>query len=266
MSRALLAAQSGFGKSYLGQWWIEDNVDEYDHLVVADYKGEYRGLCKKNSGLPESKRCNWVGVGEVEADWSVDVWVELLKQEARLVLERGVDEATWQEIVAKIARAARRLDGTVLVVIDEAHFVAPGRGSIPDEVKGLATTGRGEGVSTVWITQRLQELNETVLAQTDVRLLGGFSNDNDLGKIGRIVDYNPDIHNPGSTAVRVPDAIDRDGKPVQQFENDDGQLIGSEWIWSTTSGDLDRINTQDLELTSTHYGGEDQNLSKPGAG
>lgn len=264
MSRALLAGQSGWGKSWMCQWWIEDNVTDYDYLVIADYKDEYRGLSKTDGGLPASKRTRWVGVEDAVARLSVDAWERFLQDNPRVQLARAVDEETWQTVVAKVARAIRRLEGTALIVIDEAHFVAPGRGSIPDEIKGLATTGRGEGVSTVWVTQRLQEANETILSQTDIRLLGGFSNDNDEGKIGRIVDYNPDVHNPGSTRVRVPEAIDRDGEPVQKFYDDTGQLVGSEWIWSTTSGDLDRIDTRDLELMSTHYGGEDQDLSKPG--
>ena len=59
----LLAAQSGWGKSFKGQHVIEKNLPEYDHVVVLDYKDEYRGLVK--AGL-----ANWWIGGPREAGWS----------------------------------------------------------------------------------------------------------------------------------------------------------------------------------------------------
>ncbi|MFU1780712.1 hypothetical protein ACM16X_04960 [Haloarcula japonica] len=42
----LLAAQSGWGKSFKAQHVMEENIPEYDHVVVLDFKDEYRGLAK----------------------------------------------------------------------------------------------------------------------------------------------------------------------------------------------------------------------------
>lgn len=257
MTRAVLAAQAGWGKSWLTQWWAEDNLDAYDHLVVADYKDEYRGLVKADLAA-------WMGIGETEAQLSAAGWRNLFETEGNLVLARAVTDETWRKTIATVYQAARSLDGSVLIVIDEAHFIAPQRQGYPDAIKSIATTGRGEGVSSMWVTQRLTEIDETVLAQANARLLGGFTSDRDLSKVGGIVDYPKDVHNPQHDRVAVPDAIDRDGRPVEAFTDAEGRTIGSEWIYSTTGGDRRRINSRDLSMTSTHYGAQGNQLTTPG--
>ncbi|MEA5406383.1 hypothetical protein VB773_01470 [Haloarculaceae archaeon H-GB2-1] len=44
----LFAAQSGWGKSYHAQAWMESNARAYDALVVLDFCGEYRGWSRKD--------------------------------------------------------------------------------------------------------------------------------------------------------------------------------------------------------------------------
>lgn len=259
MTRALLAAQSGWGKSYLCQWWTEDNLPDFPYLVVLDYKDEYRGLAK--AGLAK-----WAGVGAAEASMDAEAWRSFLESNERVILARAVRDDQWRDVCGAIARAARSLDGEALVVVDEAHFVAPQRGSYPDAVKGLATTGRGEGVASQWVTQRLSEIDETVTAQCDTRLLGGFSSDADLSKIGGIVDYPYQVHNPQVDRVgHLPDELCADGEPlpVRKFV-DNGKTVGSEWIYSTSAGDTRRINTRSLTMQSTHYSPDGTNLSVPG--
>jgi hypothetical protein len=255
MTRALLAAQSGWGKSWLTQWWTEDNLPRFDYLVVLDYKDEYRGLAK--AGLAK-----WAGVGTHEAGLSASAWRGFLESNPKVLLARSVRDDQWREVCGAVARAARSLDGDALVVVDEAHFVAQQRGGYPDAVKGLATTGRGEGVASVWVTQRLSEIDETVIAQCDTRMLGGFGSDADLKKISGVIGYPTDVHDPSKQRIpSLSSSLEADDGPipVRNFERP-----GSEWIYSTTSGDARRVNSQDLEMSSTHYGPEGTSLSVPG--
>jgi len=256
MTHALIAAKSGWGKSWMCQWWTEDNAPEYDYLLVLDYKDEYRGLVKH--GLAK-----WAAAGPGEVGATAANWGDVLKETGALVLSRyRLRTEQWRDVCADTIRAARSLDGSVLVVIDEAHFVAPQSEGYPDVIEGLATTGRGERVSSMWVTQRLARLDETVIAQMMVRMLGGFSSDADLAKVGKVIDYPVDVHNPQvSTVSGLPEDLEADDAgavPCRLFD------IGSEWIYSTDSGDARRVDSSALSMDSTHYGPEREDLSTPG--
>lgn len=256
MSRALLGAKSGHGKSWLCQQRVEKEIPNYPIVVLADYKDEYRGLAK--AGLAK-----WLGVGQSEAGLSVADWQELLRENRTLVVARSVTEETWQEVVARISRALRDMPKDSLIVIDEAHFVAPQRGSYPEEIEGLATTGRGEGVSSMWVTQRLAKLDETVVSQADMRILGAFTNKNDLGKIEGVVPYPVEVHNRTLEPAEIPRTPDEiTDPPVSKFEQD-GQTVGSEWVWSDDSGTIRWVDTRNLSMDSTHYGPEGNSLTIP---
>lgn len=251
MTRTVVAAQSGWGKSWKAQQDTETNIENVDYAVVLDYKDEFRGLCK--AGFAQ-----WFPVGSPEARLSTDHLRQLIEENKKLVAARSVGVETWREFCAKVSKVAQQLPGTVLVVVDEAHFVAPQASGYPDGVKSLATTGRGNGVSSTWITQRVQELDETVLSQADARFYGGFTSDRDLNKIGGTISYSQDVHNPQLDAVSG-----QFGRPVRKYE-EGGQTVGSEWIYSTTSGTVERVDTRDESMQSTHYGGSDVNLDRPG--
>ena len=250
MTRALIAAQSGFGKSWLTQQWSEENLDKFDIVAVADYKDEYRGLCAAG-------KAKWAAIGDREMALSVEGLKDLLRENERLVLARSVGLEEWREFVAKLSTAVQQMPEDALVVIDEAHFVAPQGSSYPEPIEELATTGRGQGVSSGWVTQRLQNLDETIISQADTRLIGGFNSERDLKKIRPNVPYDADVHNVNASTLSGWD------RPVRRyFDGDD--LVGSDWIYSTTDGDVHRIDTRELTMESTHYGGSDVALDPPG--
>lgn len=252
MTRTVILAQSGWGKSYATQDDTERNVENVDRVIVLDYKDEYRGLAK--GGL-----ARWAGIGRAEAQMSVEAVRRFLDENPRVVLARAVPQAEWQEFVAAVAEAVQDLDGTALVVVDEAHFVAPQRTGYPDAIEWLATTGRGNGVSSTWVSQRPANLDETPIAQADARFIGGFTSDADLSKVGSVVPYNVDVHNP--MLDELP-STSRWSKPVQKWE-EDGTTVGSEWIYSTTAGEIERVDSREWEMSTTHYGGEDVDLDRP---
>ncbi|MDZ7850072.1 MAG: hypothetical protein U5K70_04400 [Halodesulfurarchaeum sp.] len=41
--RQLIAAQSGWGKSDVGQATVEDNLDDVEYAAILDYNDEFRG-------------------------------------------------------------------------------------------------------------------------------------------------------------------------------------------------------------------------------
>ncbi|MCD2202749.1 ATP-binding protein [Halobacterium sp. KA-6] len=260
----LLAAKAGFGKSWYTQAWTEENAEEYDRLAVLDFKDEYRGLVKAGYA-----KHFIVGPREAEA-FGVAEWKQFLKQNPRVVLCRHVDAETWREEVADpVMKANRQLAGTSLTVIDEAHFVAPQRGNVPDGVKGLATTGRGEGASSLWVTQRLTELDETVLAQMMFTILGGFTSSGDLSKIRSIIEYPVEVHNPSVDRVTaaLPDELLVDGEalPLRKFTDENGDTVGSEWVYGDESGHIERKDTRNVSMDSTHYGAQGETLKAPGS-
>lgn len=262
--RCLLAAASGWGKSWYAQAVLETNLTsgQFDGVIICDYKDEFRGLVKADLAK------HYI-VGPREADWGVAKWRAALEQAPNLVLARleTLDQDSYRDILATVIKAARILDETRLVAIDEAHFVAEQGAKTPEEITGLATTGRGEGASSMWITQRLQTLDETVLSQCNTRILGGFTNKNDRNKFRADIEYPVDVHKPGGQRVQLPPELEAPEGPlsVRMFEEGDS-TIGSEWIRSDESGTLARIDTRDVEMQSTHYGAQGQNIAFPGGG
>lgn len=249
---------------------MEENAPRYDHFVCLDYADEYRGLVK--SGL-----ATFLIAGPKEARaWGVDEWTAILERNPRLIVARyDLTPEEWREEVAEpVVAASRRLaqanaSTTVLTVVDECHWVAPQSGAIPDVVKGMATTGRGEGNSSMWATQRLTEFNETMLSNMMFYILGGYTASGDLNKVGRVAEYPEKVHNPNARTLPVlPEELQSKGEniPLRRFtegEGEDERTVGSEWIYSDDTGDLQRIDTRNVAMDATHYGEEGMKLVPP---
>ena len=260
MTRRLLAAMSGWGKSWYAQLLFETNLPEFDLVAIFDYKDEYRGLVKADLAS------HYI-VGDRETAWSVEDWETFFESNPKVVLARHrLKPEEWREVVAKAVQALRNLAGpdrATLAGVDEAHFVAPQSGKIPDAIEGLATTGRGEGASSIWITQRLAKLDETVGSQCDERIVGGFSGDRDRGKIDP--EYPEDVHNPQARSIaRLPEELRVDGEnlPLRRFE-EGGSTVGSEWVYSNNKGEMERRDTREMTMQTTHYGPEGHPIHDP---
>jgi hypothetical protein len=260
----LIAAISGWGKGYLAQKLAEENIPEYETAVIMDYADEYRGLVE--AGIADW----WIG-GPRERNWSASDWGTFLDENPRVVIARhdSLSAADWQDLAASVAEQIRGREGSVLFVIDEAHFVIPQGEGFPTVLKELATTGRGEQVSYVVISQRLSEVEKTVTTQMQSRLLGGFDGD-DIDRVGSVVDgYPARLHNPQSDIDpgAVPDDLlppDRERPTsVQRHTDDQNQTIGSEWIFSDSAGNRSRKDTRGVELSAPHYSPEGADLEIP---
>lgn len=258
----LLAAQTGYGKSFTSQGVVETNLSEYERVIILDYKDEYTGLVETYDAV---KRFI---VGPNEHAKAPGWWLALIEANEALQLPRHqLNADQWREVCGHIVSAARAYSESILVVIDEAHFVAPQDQGYPTSIKGLATTGRGEGASSIFITQRLQELRQTIISQCTAKLLGGFSDDRDLKKIGRAIDYPVDVHRPGGIPVPgLPESLhapDEGAISVRKFTDDQEHVVGSEWIYSDDSGSRDRRDTREMNPTAPHYGAQGKQIKWP---
>lgn len=258
----LFAAMSGHGKSYHSQAWFEANADEYDHVVILDYSDEFRGLVK------EGPLSHWI-VGQQERGWSVEAWKQVISDNPKIVLARHLKRDEWREVAAKVSQACSMLAGppSVLVGVDEAHFVAPQDAKAPEPVLELATTGRGDNLSSVWVTQRLAKLDKTVPSECDAWMLGAFRSEADLSQIP--LEYPTAVHVKGEREIPgLPDVLhapDAGPVPLRKF-TEDGKTVGSEWVYSDDTGDLERIDTRDVHMTATHYGRQGKPLRRPPTG
>jgi len=260
MTHALIAAKSGWGKNWIAQWWVEDNYERFPKMVILDRLDEFRGLAK-------ARIAEWGVVGEKEATLPTSAWKEFIEQNERVILARHqLDGEDWKDVVAAVIKATMEIDDDTLVVLDEAHKVAPQKEGYPDPVETLATEGRGQ-VASVWMTQRLAKLDETAIGEMMIYLLGGFQSDADLRKIAGNVGYPSDVHKVSGGQIRgLPEELltpDGENIPLRKFTKA-GKTVGSEWVYSDDKGQLKRINSKDLMMDSKHYGREGLSLSVPG--
>jgi len=260
VTRRLLVAMSGWGKSWYAQLLFETNLPEFDYVGIFDYKDEYRGIVK--AGLAS----HYI-VGERETAWSVDDWETFFEANRKVVLARHrLPPEEWREMVANAVQALRNLAGAdtaALAGIDEAHFVAPQSGKIPDAIEGLSTTGRGEGASSIWVTQRPAKLDEDVVSQCDERIAGGLTSGRDRGKIDP--EYPEGVHNPQARSIgRLPKELRVNGEnlALRRFE-EDGSTVGSEWVYSDNKGEMERRDTREMEMQTTHHGPEGHPIHDP---
>lgn len=260
----LIAGQSGWGKSYLSQSVVEKNAGDVDYLVVLDYDDEYRGLVE---GFEDIK---WHPAGPKELSVSGEEWADRLEKVPKVVIPRyQLSDDEWQIVCANIALAARaiysRTEGSakVLVLIDEAHAVAPERKAYPAPIKKLAVAGRGEMVSCIWVTQRLAMVSKNITSQCTARYLGAFMDSNDLDSL--TIEYPEDVHNPTLKHVHgCPPELRAEGTgaiPVRKWTDANGDVIGSEWIYSDGSGEWRRKSTKDMDMRTTHYGEQGYTLN-----
>ena len=103
------------------------------------------------------------------------------------------------------------------------------------------------------------------------RLLGGFDGD-DISRVADVVDgYPARIHNPQAdlSPGTVPEDLLPEPTPenrptsVQRHTDEQGNTVGSEWIFSDNDGNRSRKDTRGIELAAPHYSPEGADLRIP---
>lgn len=181
VSRLLVQANSGGGKSHAIRYLLETTHGRIQHIVI-DREGEFSTLRAKFPYLlvgPE---------GEVAAD------IRGAKLLARKVMELnlsavldlselslGQQREYVGTFIGAINHLPRALWKDCLIVIDEAHLFAPEKGkgesAARDAISILLSTGRKRGYCAVLATQRLAKLDKDVAAECLNKLIGRTSNE-----------------------------------------------------------------------------------------
>lgn len=182
VSRGLITANSGAGKSYLIRKFLEETQGKIQQIVL-DVEGEFATLREKYDYI-------LAGPG---AD--VDATPETAEILARKVLELGssiiIDlyELPHEERIEFVSKffnamvnAPKALWHPVLVVLDEAHVFAPEKAKSESRraVADMATRGRKRGFCLTLATQRLAKLHKDVAAECNNKMIGRMSLDIDM--------------------------------------------------------------------------------------
>jgi hypothetical protein len=84
-------------------------------------------------------------------------------------------------------------------------------------------------------------------------MVGGFDG-GEIEPLATSIGYPAELHNPEEdpNPKRIPDDLlppDRDRPTsLQKHKSDQGQTIGSEWIYSDDDGDRRRVNTRNVQM------------------
>ncbi|WP_418283904.1 ATP-binding protein [Halorubrum sp. DTA46] len=267
----LVSAVSGWGKGWLAHALTEKNIkgDTYDRVVVLDTSDEFRGLVSKETG--PGLAAHWFAGPRERDHFDADTWGDMIDRNEALVVGRHVSKDDWQQVARDVILACRQSDHDVLIVIDEAHGVAPQSEGYPTEIKELATDGRSEGgsaTSSIWVTQRLAQIDKNVTGNCTAFMLGGYRDTNTLNSIKDMLEYPKELHNTGGQPVTgLSESLHAEDegavsvrKWVEELPNGETQTVNSEWIYSDDSGDVNRIQSSDYGPECEHVGAEGKRI------
>lgn len=185
LTRLLITANSGGGKSWLTRVLLELLAAAKYHCIVIDPEGEFKSLRER---FPFA----YIGEGgEAAADVRSAglLALRLLEHRISAVCDlfdlKAHQRAPWvKAFVESLMNAPKKYWHRVAIFIDEAHMFAPegGKGEAFAAVVDLCTRGRKRGFCPVLITQRLANLSKQATSQLLNRLVGPTFEDVDLDR------------------------------------------------------------------------------------
>jgi hypothetical protein len=188
-TRMLIQANSGGGKSWMLRLLCE-RIGRTVPLIVLDWEGEFASLREE------------LDVLLVGRDGEIPTQIATAGALATQILEIGVSavidlyDLNPQEKRAYVRRflesmmaVPKRLWRPYMVVVDEAHSLAPenGEAESADAVKSLASAGRKRQFCAVLATQRLSKLHKDAAAECNNVLIGRTTLDVDQKRAGDVL-------------------------------------------------------------------------------
>lgn len=185
ISRALIQANSGAGKTWAIRRLLEQTHGRIQHLVL-DSEGEFHTL---------RERFDYILAAPADGDCVADP--RTAKLLARRLLELRVsaildiydlnaqDRRRFVRIfLESLINAPRSLWHPALVVVDEAHVFCPqaGQAESAGAVIDLMTRGRKRGFCGILATQRISKLHKDAAAEANNKLIGRSALDVDMGR------------------------------------------------------------------------------------
>lgn len=189
ISRAIINANSGGGKSWLIRWILEQTHGEVQQIVL-DLEGEFSTLREKydyllvgpNGEIPASIRtAELLARKLLELNVSTIIDLSELKHAERITfVKRFLDS---------MINSPKELWHEALVVVDEAHQFCPEKGHAESAsaVIDLMTRGRKRGFCGILATQRISKLHKDAVAEANNYFVGRAVLDIDAKRAGEIL-------------------------------------------------------------------------------
>jgi DNA helicase HerA-like ATPase len=175
--------KSGCGKSFFAGWLASKLRGEEKRLVVWDKKNEYRGLADALLTLDSH-------VIERIRNTRHEFFIRVLTDQPSLrIVPQGLTLDEMMEAYNELAHAIYELGNCVLLT-EEAHIVCP-QGQTPRYAQALVTDARTNANDLIFVTQRAQMLDTTIVSQGNVRVAFKMTDPNDLRRVATFFP-NPD--------------------------------------------------------------------------
>jgi DNA helicase HerA-like ATPase len=168
--------KSGCGKSFFAGWLASKFKERGKaRLVIWDKKNEYRGLA---SSLLVLNQAAFAKVQQAKHEF----FIRLLADHPSVrVVPQGLTLNEMLESYNELAHAIYELGDTVLLT-EEAHVVCP-QGQTPRYAQILVTDARTDANDLIFVTQRAQNLDTTIVSQGNVRVTFKLTDPNDLKRV-----------------------------------------------------------------------------------
>jgi GTPase SAR1 family protein len=253
MARLLVMGQSGTGKSWALGALLERILDEehpnhpgetFDFAVHFDPEDEERGLCEKGNPLYKTLVVDRQTARQIN-------WPKLVAQRERIRVVPDMDEESMQTLFGILAQSVFRLckddlpDKTCLLSCDESGDIVPQHGA-HDAALRVQSRGRKHGVETIHAAQRPQQLNSSIISQTDRRYYFRINNDNDLSKLNSQAGFNVN---------RIPSGVESEHiDPGEGLRDLPDRTVVSE---NVSTGEILVQSTEEWIRMRNHHSGDD---------
>jgi hypothetical protein len=188
-TRLLIQASSGGGKSMTLRTILENTFGQVPHIIL-DVEGEFSTLREKYDYILAGKG------GDIPVDARIAPMLarKMLELNASIIIDlyelRHSEKHRFVRLFLEaLIDAPKELWGPRLIVIDEAHFFCPEKGSGVSEaweaVIDLCEKGRKRGLGSILATQRLSKLSKDAAAECQNKIIGLANIDIDRERAAR---------------------------------------------------------------------------------
>jgi hypothetical protein len=183
-SKLFIYANSGFGKSWLLRWFLEQTFGEIQQIII-DPEGEFSTLREKYDYILIGKGKEF----DIQADPRTAALLahRLLEEKVSAIIDLyEVEPLERERFVANfttaLVNAPKNLWHPYLYVVDEAQDFAPEKGDALSSkpLHSIAKKGRKRGCCPIFATQRVSDFSKAVIAACNNKLIGQASLDIDM--------------------------------------------------------------------------------------
>ncbi len=233
MSRTVTLGRSGVGKSYYNQSIISQVTPNFDIVLIFDYEGEYKGLCKDEAPFK-----SFYVDRKVAKQISKKQIANILKRNKYVRLEpEGMSLETIRDFFSEICIVLMDEDNrwnlkdkSVFLSVDESQKVISNN-KIQEPASRLGTGARKYFVEWNFISQRSQLISKDILSQADYAVIFELNDERTAKKASKYT----------------------------QIKKEKIQNLGERkaFIKNFNSGEVNKIHTDNIPQPYEHIAGDD---------